>query len=293
MIGYRISRQDLEKEIEKEKPGWLQRAKERKEKFRKLGRYEEASSIWSEVKPVYMQLQGGSKCAYCERKLESVQLGKGEQDVEHFRPKGNVAAWKPSSGLLAKGLKLATTPANGGYHLLAYNPFNYVASCKACNAALKRDYFPIAHSYDLGGEDPVALLGERPYLIYPLGDFDADPEALIAFHGVSPQAVAASGHERWRALVTIEFFRLDDALARKSLVRERAAVIVALYPQLAACDGGNAADKKVAKKIVAGYTAPAAPHTSCARSFEKLFLSDRETARALYEAAADFIDSVS
>ena len=72
MIRYPVSEAALRLDIEKTKPGWLSPAAKRSNKLRKLGRYREKSSIWSDVKPVYIRLQGESKCAYCERKMESV-----------------------------------------------------------------------------------------------------------------------------------------------------------------------------------------------------------------------------
>ena len=68
MIQYSISQDQLEALIEREKSGWLVRAGKRMEIFASLGFYEESSSIWSEVKIVYMRLQHG-KCAYCKRQL--------------------------------------------------------------------------------------------------------------------------------------------------------------------------------------------------------------------------------
>lgn len=56
MLGYRIARAELEQRIRAEKADWLERAATRTETFRHQGRYEEASSIWSEVKVVYMRL---------------------------------------------------------------------------------------------------------------------------------------------------------------------------------------------------------------------------------------------
>src|SRR5262245_18163470 len=96
MIGYRISRADLEKMVGAD---WLKKASDRTNQFRRNGRYEESSSIWSEVKPKYMELQH-QKCAFCERKLESIDLGAIEQDVEHFRPKASVKAWKAPKDIL-------------------------------------------------------------------------------------------------------------------------------------------------------------------------------------------------
>lgn len=54
-------------------------------------------------------------------------------------------------------------------------------------------------------------------MIYPIGDFDTDPEDLIAFHGASPQAKAPGGIDQHRALVTIAFFKLDDPVEAEVL----------------------------------------------------------------------------
>lgn len=104
MIRYAITKQQIEQLIETEKPGWLANAAVRTDGFRQKGFYQETSTIWSQIKAVYMRLQGNGKCAYCEREMESVELGKVEQDVEHFRPKGNIKAWQAPQDLLNRGL---------------------------------------------------------------------------------------------------------------------------------------------------------------------------------------------
>ncbi len=149
MIGYRVSFSTLTADIEREKPGWMDRAKKRTDAFRAKGKYAERGGIWSEVKPVYMRLQGNAKCAYCERKLEAVTLGKGEQDVDHFRPKRNVKSWRVRKALTDAGVAASSAPptGSGGYYLLPYHPFNYAAACKPCNSALKKDYFPHRRRY--------------------------------------------------------------------------------------------------------------------------------------------------
>ncbi|WP_052007389.1 HNH endonuclease family protein [Burkholderia paludis] len=292
MIGYKITYKDLETLIEAKVPGWVARAKKRTANFRAAGKYDEVSSIWSEVKSVYMRLQGESKCIYCERKLESEEYGLIEQDVEHFRPKGSVRRWKLSARLVAEGVTITDPGASApGYHLLPYHLFNYSASCKPCNSTLKSDCFPIAGTYKFAGSNPTKLASEQPLLIYPLGDFDADPEALIKFQGVSPQPVDANGHNRHRALVTIEFFDLADPIKRKNLFRERAQVITALWPQLEAVSR-NPGDA-LASDLVADYQSDKAPHTNCARSFATLYHQDRPEAERLYRAAATFIRSSS
>lgn len=291
MIQYRISKRDLEALIEKEAPGWLVRAAARTADFRAKGKYEEQGTIWGEVKPVYMKLQA-CKCVYCERKLEAVDYGKIEQDVEHFRPKGRVSRWKAPAALTKVGVKITDVPSmDQGYHLLPYHPFNYAAACKPCNSILKNDYFPIAGRYDLDGDDPVRLADEIPLLIYPIGDFDTPPEQLICFHGVSPLAVTQEGDGRDRALVTIEFFKLDDMDGRKNLFRERACVIAALYYSL--CQEADGKGDESSRRVVSGFTSPQAPHTNCARSFQALVQKDRIQAKAVFEAAVVFIDSIS
>jgi hypothetical protein len=292
MIGYKISLNDLQSLIEAESPGWLAAAKKKTAEFRNDGCYNEKKGTWSKIKPVLMRIQGGSKCAYCERKLESEDYGKGEQDVEHFRPKKNIRAWKPSKALENEGVKVTKPkPDSGGYHLLAYHPFNYCAACKPCNSALKSDCFPIAGKYRTKGADPVKLAKEFPLLIYPIGDFDGNPESLIRFHGISPQAVASSGHDRHRALTTIEFFKLDDIM-RKNLIAERARLICALLPLCkAASKNGPSAIK--AKKLLIAYTEDTTPHANCARSFVKLFQSDAQEACDVESKAAQFITGIS
>lgn len=295
MIGYTISRADLESQIEAEVPGWLQRAEERTEEFREQGYYNESSSIWSEVKSVYMKLQGDCKCAYCERKMESTDYGRIEQDVEHFRPKKKVKEWKIPKQLKDQGINVTDIPnEDHGYYLLPYHLLNYLASCKPCNSALKKNYFPISDEYDLHGEDPNDLLEENPYLIYPIGDFDEAPENLIRFHGLSPQAVANNGYRRARALVTIEFFKLDDTDGRKNLYLERARIIVALYPQLRIlANGATGVEGANAQRVVNVYLESKAPHTNCARSFKILFDTDQTEANAIFNGALDLLTSSS
>ena len=286
MIRYSISREDLERRIEEQKKGWLKRARKRTDGFREKRAYAEKASIWSEVKVVYMRLQGGSKCAFCERKLEAEIHGKGEQHVEHFRPKGGVYDWPDGADLDVS----LTAASGGGYYLLPYHPFNYAASCGPCNSGLKGNYFPIAGSYQLDGAEPVDLGGERAYLIYPIGDLDADPEHLIEFYGVMPRPIPEDGFTRDRARVSIRFFRLDDAVERGNLVLERARMIAALFPQLEEVHGYAASENPaLANQVVIAYTRDSSPHTNCCRSFLRLYARDRMEARTVYEKAREFI----
>jgi hypothetical protein len=289
MIQYRITLEELKAEIEKVVPGWLLKAEERTKKFRKQKTYDEASSIWSQVKPVYMRLQGDCKCAFCERKMESITYGKSEEDVEHFRPKGNVRAWELPEGLKGMDIQLGSPPKKGGYYLLPYHPFNYSAACKPCNSELKKDLFPVAGTHQLNGEDPKTLMAEKPYLIYPIGDLDEPAENLIKFEGPFPQPTASTGHNRKRALVTIEFFKLDAVIERKNLITERVRTVVGMYYDLQIIAGEIPGDQNRSQGNIKGFTSLNTAHSNCANSFKRLFEQDRVKAKSIYEAASDYL----
>lgn len=297
MIHYPITRKAIKELIKAENPTWLDEATRLTNRFRTLGKYEKSSLGWSAVKPVYMKLQGSSKCAYCERKLEGLKYGKIEQDIEHFRPKGNLGVW-PSS-LVFKSIPFTTVPIKtGGYYLLAYDPLNYAAACKPCNSILKKNYFPMAGTYNLKGDDPASLKSERPYLIYPLGTskgrpLDVDPEEIITFHGLSPRPVKQKGHARNRALVTIELFRLDNPSDRDSLFHHRALTIIGLYPVLQKTATGSSSQKSAARDRVKKWLRPSQLHVNCARSFARLFKSNPKQARAFYRLALAFVETSS
>lgn len=277
MIRYSISYDDLETKITTHKRSWLRRATERTDKLRIKGTYEEASTIWSEIKAVYVTLQH-HKCVFCERQLEDVDIGLIEQDVEHFRPKGNVKPWQSSH----QQIIFSNPPPETGYYLLAYHLFNYAASCKPCNSTLKKDIFPIAAQYDFKGESPAQLNDtELPYLIYPIGSIDEDPEQLIGFNGLSPFALATDQHRKNRALVTIELFLLDDAIKRKVLYKQRAMVIQVLWAMLEIGE----------QSLVTAYTADSAPHANCARCFEKLYRQNKSQAERYYRGSIALVQS--
>lgn len=293
MIRYLITLDELKDLIGKD---WLRKAKMRTTKFRNKGYFDEKSSIWSEIKPIYMKLQGESKCAFCERKLESVEYGKGEQDVEHFRPKKDVKPWKVPDELAPLAIPFAAiADAGKGYHLLSYHPFNYSASCKPCNSVLKGNYFPIAGAYNLTSEDPVALLNEESYIIYPIGDFDDDPEDLIAFYGILPYSKVNNGFKHQKALVTINFFGLNDVNNRKNLFRERGSIILTLHPLLKTVNSNvqSVLDKTTAQELIDLAVSSKAPHSNCARSYVKLFNENPAVAEELFYKVKEFIISIS
>lgn len=277
MIRYDISYDELANRITEHKASWLRRARERTETFIEKKKYTESSSIWSEIKSVYMDLQH-NKCAFCERQLEGTEVGLIEQDVEHFRPKKMIKPWK----VTVEDIQFTPTPAKGGYYKLPYHLFNYTASCKPCNSTLKRNYFPVDGSYNLKGAEPSALnTNERPYLIYPISDIDTDPAELIKFNGISPYAASAVRHLKNRALVTIEFFKLDDPVKRKSLLKERALIILALW-------GVLNSDDVNAQSAVNKFKSNASPHANCARCFIDLFETNQGQAEVFYQGVLSY-----
>lgn len=219
MIRYKFTEAELIADIRADdgakarKESWLNKAKKLTSELKKSPAKKIASQ-WSEIKSVYTRRQHG-KCAFCERLLGEHELAAVELDVEHFRPKNAVKAW-PTPEIIAE-LKLPRdfpkSAGHGeGYRLLAYHHLNYASSCKTCNSRLKSSYFPIAGKHLFKGDDPVTLQKvEKPYLVYPLGDFDDDPEEIISFQGylAVPHPKPTSPHHRDRARVMIAFFRLN------------------------------------------------------------------------------------
>lgn len=287
MIRYPVTLEELRDRIEAEKPGWLARAAERTERFRRAGRYDEASGIWSDIKKVYMRLQH-CKCAYCERQLASEDFGGAiEHDVEHYRPKDGVRRWPGED--VSYGFSTGEEFPEG-YYLLAYHPLNYATACKKCNSPLKASYFPIAGPRGSQSDDPATLRSEVPFLIYPLGDLDEDPEEILTFLGISPVPRTAKGPRRDRARVMIDFFELDR---REELWRERAFKIVALFLALKRSRSGEGEEQEIAREAVETLVSPASPHTNCARAFRFLYEEDPAKAAKIAQAAQAYLKSQS
>ena len=184
--------------------------------------------------------------------------------------------------LLDEGIPFTAPPAaSHGYYLLAYHLLNLTVACKPCNSGLKKSYFPIGGTYDLHGDDPRQMGGEQPWLMYPIGDLDVDPEDVINFYGILPRSTSQRG------LVTIIFFDLDNAIGRKQLMRDRARLIVCLYPQLQMAQHSSVE----AAAFVAKTCAESEPHTNCARSFVRLFQCDQAAAGRVADEANKYFVS--
>lgn len=287
MIRVPITTAALLAAIEAHCPGWTARAEARTNALAAGGSDDHLPSLWAEIKTVYMDLQS-SKCVYCEKELEDQPI---EQDVEHYRPKKKVARWKVPRALAGEGIAV-NQPARGdepGYPLLAYNPLNYAASCKTCNSILKKNYFPIAGARDYACRNPSEMAGERPFLLFPIGSIDVDPEDLIEFAGLSPQAKGA-GFRRQRALVTIWLFQLN----RKWLQKDRAIEITRYYLALELSRRSpHNATARHAEKVVRSMESRRARHANCLRSFRRLYDSDRTAAERIFRKCARLLETLS
>jgi hypothetical protein len=276
MIRYPVGRDALLEAIEAEKPGWIERARQRTDAFRAAAKYDESSGIWSAIKNVFRGFQA-QKCAFCERQLAGAPFGAIDHDVEHYRPKNSVRKWPPPNRELSYDFETGEEMENG-YYLLAYSVFNYVTACKVCNTPLKSNYFPIADRRGSATEeDPRRLASERPFLPFPLGDTDDDPEELIAFDGILavPSTPDLESHEWRRAAVTIDFFALNE---REELRLQRAALLKGTYLALQLRDHDDDVTRETARQWLADIDTPGQPHANCLRSFVRLYSADREHA---------------
>jgi hypothetical protein len=275
-------------------PGWRAEAKKKTDGFKRSRRYNETKGNWSKIKPAYMALQK-YKCAYCERRLEGAAYGAIEHDVEHYRPKSSIVEW-PTEKMKRVATYAYTFPTGAssavGYYLLPYELFNYATACKPCNSTLKRNFFPIAGKRKIRTVKLSDYKAEKPYLVYPIGSLDDDPEDLIAFEGALPipNPNLRNGHRRNRAKVTIDFFSLD---IRDNLLKERAEIIDKLWLALttAADSSIDQERKSTAQRIIDIAVAESSPHTNCARSFVMLYQRDRLRAKSAHEAAVLLLDT--
>lgn len=291
MIRYPILESQLRHRVETIRPGWLARAAVRTDSFRQANEYNESSGIWSEIKSAYMDLQG-FKCGFCERMLEKSRYGSVEHDVEHFRPKAKVKKWPSDSEKQERGIDFhfqLGDEADKGYYLLAYELENYLISCKTCNTRLKANYFPVSSIRSPTGDRSRDLDDEKPYLVYPIGARDVDPEKIITFRGILPIPVASKGHLRRRAEVTIRFFELDT---REVLLEERAETILQLHLALSAVGHPDALTSRAASTTIDRMVDRRSPHASCARAFHDLWLTDNLLAREFAESSLAYLESV-
>ena len=137
------------------------------------------------------------------------------------------------------------------------------------------------------GADPAALASEQPLLIYPLGDFDEDPESLMGFIGLSPISLSDRGHARHRALVTISLFRLDQ---RVQLIKHRAVLLWLLFAELELLQNARSAKDRVQHQTaIDTLTGAEVPFSNCLRCFRELHATDRDRAAELAQECQRYL----
>lgn len=288
MVRFEVDLEDIEAQVQVIESTWLARAVQRTQAFIAAGKFDEPSSIWSEIKTVFIELQH-QKCAYCERALPGEAFGLAEYDLEHFRPKGRVQAWPAQSDGLNYAFK--TGVANpSGYYWLAYALGNYAVACKSCNSGLKLDRFPIAGARGKAVIE-IAVLNkiEKPFLLFPIGN-DDDPRDLIGFLGAVPFTKVKSGRKQRRAQVTIDFFRLGDP-KREELFRDRFELIRNVWGQIKIVNDATSApeEQEDAKVTLEVLRSARSPHSSCANAFVQLFEKDPNKAFEVAREAAKYL----
>lgn len=290
MINFRIAEKDLIAAIDAAHPKWLEKAAQRTRAAIAAGKVAEGDGIWSEIKRVYMELQG-FKCMYCEKPMPASDDGSGaegkvEYDVEHFRPKNRAAKWPTADVKALRNIDYDAQLSAGvasGYLWLAFDPLNYGVSCKTCNSELKGDRFPLLGTVgSAGANGPTLDKTEKPGLILPLFDTSDDPEAYLQWTGplVRPRA-GLSAADTLRARVIIDFFQLDT---RRDLVEQRCRAIALIAPKLP-----KRATSPKAKRFVEALTADGAVWAGCLRAFVKLFDTDQAEAEDWLEHCEDYI----
>lgn len=96
MIRYPITPVRLAANVDTASSNWRNDAQTRTALHIAAGKYTEDDPHWSAIKSAFMKLQH-FKCAYCERRLESQEIGRIEHDLEHFRPKKGSLIGRPKN----------------------------------------------------------------------------------------------------------------------------------------------------------------------------------------------------
>ena len=299
MICIRVGDAALVEAIRRKDPQWIEKAKKKTSAVLQVGRISDGDGIWSEIKEVFILLQE-SKCIYCEFPLPKVDSASADKvsvdyDIEHYRPKNRVTPW-PTAETLARRpgvreyLPEVAAGAAAGYLRLAFDPFNYVVSCKVCNSSYKGDRFPISGKADARSKRRLTLdEREKPLLLFPFGEHGDDPETFLRFTGPTVRPRPDAGFERLRAQAVIDFFELDT---REGLLEGRCWMIQLLWPRLEERDSPDPHKRARAETFLTTVQAGHRQlHTACGRAFIDLYEKDRARAEAWYDAAVQYLTS--
>jgi len=147
----------------------------------------EFKNYWGEkdVRAAIWEMQF-RKCCYCERKRDQNR----ESDIEHFRPK---AAIEEASD-------------HKGYWWLAYDWDNLFFSCRYCNQAFKKNYFPLLDEAKRAHSPADSLDEEEPLLIDPCKE---DPIEHLSFDWFEESGI--------EALVVFASTRRNSKKGRKTI----------------------------------------------------------------------------
>ena len=264
MIRISAGRDAILRGLGDEAGSWLGQARALTNENHLARRHQKRESLWSRTKTVLAALQG-HLCAYCGRRL-----GDAGQDwtVDHFRPKGAVAACDIlPAGAVDVGGRSAT-----GYYLLAYELANFLVVCAPCNRS-KADYFPTARPRQVDTADKAVLRTEEPLLLNPTDADDRDPALLLSWHG--PLLLPAPDlppYDHARAIATIHVLDLN----REEVLRDRAYVLHGM-----ALSFDLPPDHPLGRPFLDGVRGPGSAHASCAIAFGALWETDEASARAI------------
>ena len=154
-------------------------------------------ALWAEpvVRRELSSMHNG-RCCYCERLRDASR----ESDIEHFRPKTEVAE---------------KSPMLPGYWWLAYEWANLFFSCKTCNQQYKRTHFPVRGTRARSPGD--SLNSEEACLLDPAVD---DIDGSVGFDWVAQDGgvlIYGVGENDERVMTTVKIIGLN----RPALAKER------------------------------------------------------------------------
>lgn len=178
----------------------------------------------------------GRKCAFCE----SLILGTQSGDIEHYRPKGEVAIADPKTGKF-KGVR--------GYYWLAGKWSNLLMACADCNRPRtqpdhdgqdrvigKFNFFPVA-SEASRATGPGRMAGEQALLLHPCHD---DPSEHLSFRedgGVEPSIL--NGMPSAKGIATIRYCGLSRLELLQMRARHKRFVLAAIRHTVSALEAGH------------------------------------------------------
>lgn len=285
---------EIRTQIDAHNPDWMQKASDATSLLVSAGRFTPARpkrgekkakappSLWSDVKIVYMRLQQ-FKCIFCERGLAH-EDGSIEHDVEHYRPKNALKAWRAPRAI-GPIPHQGGGAADTGYYWLAYDIGNYAAACKPCNSTQKSSYFPISGNRGKSTETIIKLdKDEKPLVIFPMCE---DPSTLITFHGILVIPVHKTGPDHLRAAVTISLFKLNT---REELKAERFRTIRSVFSAFELLQTSPDEEKRNdGAQQLTELTGARSPQSACAKAYLELLRKDPDTAWSIYREARAYV----